>query len=131
MGERARRASFISRASTLRARYSGVRPTIIPARNTAVMTYRNMLISPTPTPPKVTFSHMSIIGISPVSGLRLSCIAFTLPFLVLVVLTAQKGPASLPKRSSFPSRFVDSATAKPRSAAVGRAQIYCEAMKPT
>ncbi len=60
---------------------------------------------PTPTPPKVSFSHMPIIGIRPVNGLRLSCIAPTEPLLVDVVSTAQVGPEAAPKRSSLPSRL--------------------------
>ena len=60
---------------------------------------------PTPTPPKVALSHMPAIGIRPVSGLRLSCIAPTEPFEVEVVSTAQSGPVVAPRRSSLPSRL--------------------------
>ena len=76
----ANRASLTSRDSTRQPRYSGVRPTIMPARKTATTMNRNMLIMPTPTPPKITFSHMAARGTRPVSGLRLSCMEFTEPF---------------------------------------------------
>jgi len=116
----ARTASFISRASILRPRYSGVRPTISPAMNTVMTTNKNMLVSPTPTPPKITFSHMPAMGSSPVSGLSESCMLSTEPLDVAVVLTAHSGPAVGPKRSSLPSRFMEASTGSPAKAAVGR-----------
>ena len=50
-------------------------------------------------------SHMPISGVRPASGLRLSCMQFTEPFDVQVVIAAQVGPADGPKRSSLPSRL--------------------------
>src|SRR5438270_6223271 len=64
-----------------------------------------MLIRPTPTPPKLQFSHMPDKGVSPARGLRLSCMQLTDPFDVQVVTAAQVGPADGPKRSSLPSRL--------------------------
>ena len=114
-------ASFISRASTLRVRYSGVRPTIRPAMKTATTMNRNMLMNPTPTPPKITLSHMPASGRRPVSGFKLSCMESTEPFEVTVVDTAHSGPAPAPKRSSLPSRLPASwATGRSARAGVGR-----------
>src|SRR5262245_7333901 len=84
----ARLASFISLASTFLPRNSGVRPIIIPATNTATMMKISMLMKPTPTPPKTLFSHMPVKGISPPSGVMESCMEFTEPFDVTVVVTA-------------------------------------------
>ena len=99
----ARLASFISLASTFLPRNSGVRPTIIPATNTATMMKMSMLMNPTPTPPKMLFSHMPIIGIRPPSGVIESCIELTDPFDVTVVVTAQSADRGAPKRTSLPS----------------------------
>ena len=46
--------SLISRASIFLPRYSGVRPTIRPARNTVSRTNSSMPYRPEPTPPKIT-----------------------------------------------------------------------------
>jgi hypothetical protein len=116
---RARAASFISLASTLRVRYSGVRPTMSPAMKTATTMNRNMLMNPTPTPPNATLSHMPASGTRPVKGFRLSCMASTEPFEVAVVETAQSGPAAAPKRSSLPSRFGAEATGRWAAARAG------------
>ena len=67
-------ASLTSLASIFLPRYSGVRPTISPARNTATMTYISMFRNPAPMPLKSTLSIMSDIGTSPPSGWKLSCI---------------------------------------------------------
>ena len=62
-------AIFISNASIFLPRYSGVRPTISPPMNTAMMAKASMPYSPLPTPPKTTSpSCMSHIGTSPPSG---------------------------------------------------------------
>ena len=54
-------------------RYSGVRPTISPAMNTASMANSSMPYRPEPTPPKITSpSSILIRGTSPPSGVRLS-----------------------------------------------------------
>ena len=60
-------------------------------------------MKPTPTPPKMLFSHMPIIGIRPPSGVSESCIALTDPFDVTVVVTAQSADRPAPKRTSLPS----------------------------
>ncbi len=99
----ARLASFISLASTFLPRNSGVRPIIMPATNTATMTKISMLMKPTPTPPKMLFSHMPTSGISPPSGVNESCIALTDPFDVTVVVTAHSADRPAPKRTSLPS----------------------------
>ncbi len=65
-------------------------------------------------PPKMQLSHMPVSGVTPASGLRLSCMQLTEPFEVLVVSAAQVAPAEVPKRSSFPSRLPSSwSTGKP------------------
>ena len=51
-------ASFTSRAPIFLPRYSGVRPTIMPATKMPMMMKISMLIMPTPLPPKMQFSHM-------------------------------------------------------------------------
>ena len=99
----ARLASFISLASTFLPRNSGVRPIIIPATNTATMTKISMLMKPTPTPPKILFSHMPMSGISPPSGVSESCMALTEPFEVTVVVTPHSADRPAPKRTSLPS----------------------------
>ena len=55
-------ASFTSRAPIFRPRYSGVRPTIMPATNMPMITNISMLIMPTPLPPKMQFSHIPVKG---------------------------------------------------------------------
>ncbi len=62
-------AIFISNASIFLPRYSGVRPTISPATNTAMIAKISMPYSPEPTPPKITSPSCIIIsGTSPPSG---------------------------------------------------------------
>ena len=97
-------AIFISKASIFLPRYSGVRPTISPATNTAMMANTSIPYSPLPTPPKITSpSCMSHIGTSPPSGVKESCIELTLPLLAAVVAAAQIADWAMPKRASFPS----------------------------
>ena len=55
-------ASFTSRAPIFLPRYSGVRPTIMPAMKIPTMMNISMLIMPTPLPPKTQFSHMPTMG---------------------------------------------------------------------
>ena len=99
-------AIFISKASIFLPRYSGVRPTISPAMNTAMMAKTNMPYSPLPTPPKMTSpSCMSHIGINPPSGVKESCMELTLPLVAAVVAVAQIADWAMPKRSSLPSMF--------------------------
>src|SRR6185312_7015859 len=68
---RAITASFTSRAPTLRPRYSGLRPTIWPARNTPMIRNSSRLIMPTPLPPNTQFSHMPMNGDRLAVGVRL------------------------------------------------------------
>src|ERR1017187_5627173 len=69
-------------------RYSGVRPTISPAMNTARMANKSMPYNPDPTPPKTTSPNsMLTIGTRPPSGVRLSCALLTAPQLASVVTT--------------------------------------------
>ena len=67
------------------------------------MTKISMLMKPTPTPPKMLFSHMPTSGIRPPSGVSESCIALTEPLDVTVVVTAQSAESPAPKRTSLPS----------------------------
>ena len=80
-----------------------MRPTIMPATNTATMTKISMLMKPTPTPPKMLLSHMPTSGIRPPSGVIESCIELTDPFDVTVVVTAHSADRPAPKRTSLPS----------------------------
>ncbi|MCY1444153.1 hypothetical protein D9M71_606070 [compost metagenome] len=60
---------FISCASIFLPRYSGVRPIIRPAMNTAMMANTSMPYRPEPTPPKTTSpSCISTMGTAPPSG---------------------------------------------------------------
>ena len=97
-------AILISKAPIFLPRYSGVRPIISPAMNTA--TSANMIIPyrPEPTPPKITSPNwMSHIGIIPASGMNESCIELTEPFDADVVATAHSTEFATPKRVSLPS----------------------------
>ena len=107
-----------------------MRPIIIPATNTATMTKMSMLMKPTPTPPKMLFSHMPIIGIRPPSGVSESCIALTDPFDVTVVVTDQSADRPAPKRTSLPSiEPVDWST--PIAAIAGLPPASCATPKTT
>ena len=75
----------------------------MPATKTAMTMKMNMLMKPTPTPPKMLFSHMASIGIRPPSGVSESCMPLTDPFDVAVVLTAQSAVRAAPNRTSLPS----------------------------
>ena len=90
-------ASFTSFASTFLPRYSGVRPTIRPARNTATMMYISMFSNPAPIPLKTTLSIIIAIGTSPAIGLRLSCMLLTEPLDVAVVIAAQVADGDRPE----------------------------------
>ena len=94
-------ASLTSRASTFLPRYSGVRPTIKPARKTTTMMNISMFSKPEPMPLKTTLSIIIDIGTMPASGLRLSCILLTEPFEVPVVMAAQVAAATGPSLASF------------------------------
>ena len=122
-------AIFISKASIFLPRYSGVRPTISPAMNTAMIANISMPYRPEPTPPKITSpSWISHIGTSPPSGVNESCIALTEPFDAAVVAVAQSAELAMPKRTSLPSmlppglrRGRDLVDAELRQARVARA----------
>src|SRR5206468_2218457 len=84
-------AIFISYASIFLPRYSGVRPTISPAMNTATTTKASMPYRPEPTPPKITSpSCINHIGTRPPSGVSESCIALTAPHDAVVVIAANR-----------------------------------------
>ena len=77
---------FISFDSIFLPRYSGVRPTISPAMNTARRAKISIPISPVPTPPK-TISPMAMFSMAmpPPSGVRLSWELLTAPHEASVV----------------------------------------------
>jgi len=107
-----RLAIFISCASIFLPRYSGVRPTISPAMNTATMAKASMPYRPEPTPPKITSpSCISHIGTMPPSGVNESCIALTEPFDAAVVAVAHNVELTMPKRVSLPSMLPPACTA--------------------
>src|SRR4051794_27309342 len=97
-------SSFISGAWIFLPRYSGVRPTINPAMNTASRANTSMPINPTPTPPGETSPNiMCTIGTVPPSGVNESCMQSTAPAEVPVVAAANSPQAAAPKRTSLPS----------------------------
>ena len=99
-----RLAIFISCASIFLPRYSGVRPTMSPAMNTATTANAMRPYRPEPTPPKITSpSWISHIGTRPPSGVNESCIALTEPFEAAVVALAHRVELTMPKRVSLPS----------------------------
>ena len=110
--------SFISRPSIFLPRYSGVRPIIRPQMNTARMAYRIIFIRPTPLPPNTTFSIMCSRGIMPPSGVRVSCILFTVPVVKEVVTVVNIADCAIPKRTSLPS-ILPMAWSRPISANAG------------
>ncbi len=93
-----------SLASIFLPRYSGVRPTISPATNTAMIAKASMPYRPEPTPPKmISPSMMLIIGIMPASGSRLSCMVLTAPQEASVVTVVNSAELAMPNRTSLPS----------------------------
>src|ERR1035437_9490653 len=97
-------AILISKASIFFPRYSGVRPTIRPAMNTARMAYISMPYSPAPTPPKITSPvAMLVRGTKPPIGVKLSCQALMAPHEASVVIVAKRAESTMPKRTSLPS----------------------------
>ncbi len=112
---------FISNTSIFLPRYSGVRPIIRPAMNTARMAYTSMPYRPEPTPPKTTSpSWIRNIGTSPPSAVSESCIALTAPHEAAVVMVANSAEATMPKRVSLPS-MLPTAWSTPRWASIGLA----------
>ena len=121
-------AIFISNASIFLPRYSGVRPIIKPATNTATMAKISMPYSPEPTPPKITSpSCISHIGTRPPSGVNESCIALTEPLEAAVVAVAHSAELAMPKRVSLPSMLAPACSALGVS---GRRRAACSAGLP-
>ncbi|KWV86857.1 hypothetical protein PFLmoz3_03594 [Pseudomonas fluorescens] len=93
-------------------RYSGVRPIIRPARNTAINTLSNMPYMPAPTPPKITSPTIMLTSATiPLRGLRLSCMPLTEPLDAAVVVTDHSTVPVVPKRVSLPSNGAVCSTA--------------------
>jgi len=63
--------------------------------NIPMITYKSMLIMPTPLPPKMQFSHIPTMGARAARGLRLSCSAFTAPQVTSVVMASKVAPAEV------------------------------------
>ena len=90
-------AIFISKASIFLPKYSGVRPTISPATNTAIIANTSIPYSPEPTPPNTTSPNcISTIGAKPPSGVYESCIELTEPFEAAVVTVDHKAEFTMP-----------------------------------
>jgi len=105
-------AILISNASIFLPRYSGVRPIIRPATNTATIANMIMPYSPEPTPPNTTSPSCIIhIGTKPPSGVNESCIELTEPFDAEVVAVAHNAELAMPKRVSLPSMFAPACVA--------------------
>src|SRR6201987_1100166 len=73
--------------------------------NTPVIRNNNMLITPTPLPPKMQFNHIPVSGDNTATGLRLSCSQLIAPQVTSTVSAAQVAPAEVPNRNSLPSRL--------------------------
>src|SRR4051794_13503408 len=112
-------ASLTSLASTFLPRYSGVRPTIKPARNTATIIYMSIFKKPAPMPLKTTLSIMFAMGTRPAIGFRLSCMLLTEPLDVADVIAAQVALGTGPVRTSEPSMLGARAIGKLSVAALG------------
>src|SRR5579871_844930 len=98
-------AHVATHAPSFLPRYSGVRPIISPAMNTAIKTWNNMQYTPQPIPPNmISPIRMFHIGIMPANGIQLSCIELTEPLSIAVQDTPQRTLFITPNRSSFPSR---------------------------
>src|SRR5450830_1484925 len=95
--------SFISRASMRLPRNSGVRPIIMPTRNTVSRAYWIRLIKPTPSPPNTQLSIICAMGTKPPMGISESCMALTEPVVAPVVVAMNRLVSAMPKRSSLPS----------------------------
>ena len=127
-------AIFISNDSIFLPRYSGVRPTIRPATNTATMANTSMPYSPEPTPPKmISPSWISASGTSPPSGVNESCIEFTEPFDAAVVAVAHSAELVTPNRTSLPSMLPSdcSTPSSPRIGLPACSESTHTARKPT
>src|SRR5262249_35010425 len=85
------------------------------------------LSSPTPLPPKTQLSHIPARGVSPASGLRLSCVQLTEPQPTAVVLDTNVGLPAPPKRSSLPSRLPVRSWSTGRSVRASKAGVGCAA----
>ncbi len=117
-------AILISKASTFLPRYSGVRPTIRPAMNTArIAPMTSIPYMPAPMPPGVISpSSMLNSGTSPAIGWKLSCQELIAPVLVPVVAAMNSPPTAAPKRTSLPSMLPRPAWSTP----AGKSGLPCE-----
>ena len=108
-------AILISNASTFLPRYSGVRPTISPAMNTARMApMMSMPYMPAPMPPGVISpSSMLNSGTRPPIGWALSCQELMAPVLVPVVAAMNRPPTAAPKRDLLALHVADAAWSTP------------------
>ncbi len=97
-------ANFISRPPSFLPRYSGVRPTIRPATNTATTARISIPYRPEPVPPgAISPSIMLKIVRPPPKGVYESWKEFTAPVDVSVVEAAKRPEAAMPNRCSLPS----------------------------
>ena len=120
---------FISNTSIFLPRYSGVRPIIRPAMNTARMAYTSMPYRPEPTPPNTTSpSCIRNIGTKPPSAVSESCMALTAPHDAAVVMVANSDEATMPKRVSLPS-ILPTVWSMPRLVSIGLACSSAHARK--
>src|SRR5665647_164054 len=96
--------SFISRPVIFLCRYSGVRPTMSPAMNTATIATTRIPYIPDPVPPGATSpSPMLKISRPPPSALNEEWNESTAPVDVPVVDVANSDDAATPNRVSLPS----------------------------
>ncbi len=94
--------SLISRAPIFLPRYSGVRPTMSPATNTATTTNSSIPYSPEPTPPGATSPRLISVSVTaPPPPVSASCPPLTAPDDVPVVAAAKAAVAAAPKRTSL------------------------------
>jgi hypothetical protein len=84
--------------------YSGVRPIIRPATNTATMANSSIPHKPEPGAPTITSSTIMLASrMAPLKGRKLSCIASTAPSDDAVETSAKSAEPAMPKRTSLPS----------------------------
>src|SRR5450755_826183 len=99
-------ASLTSRAPSFLPRYSGVRPTISPAMNTASTTSSSIPNRPEPGPPKITSPVMMFdIATALPSPVNASTPLFTAPSPLAVPAATNSADPAVPKRCSLSCRL--------------------------
>src|SRR5260370_39043844 len=107
-------ANFISRTSSFLPRYSGVRPTINPATNTAMIATTRKPYSPAPTPPgQMQPASKLNIGTIPPRGVIEAGIVLTDPVLAPDVAVARRTHTPAPPPIPLPWRAIAAGATAP------------------